>query len=373
MRVVICRDMPGESISMDVYADGLVTALRELHPQWEVFETNPRPTGVKGASSIAEGMHKYYEKFLRYPLSLRQYKADVYHIVDQSYAHLAYWLKDVPIVITCHDLINFRQPENLWQRARFPPLSMAAWRFSVKGLHKAHHILADSRYTAQDIKQMVDVDAKRITVIPFGLDTTFRQIQQEDLIQSSRTKYGVSSEKICLLHVGGNDPRKNVTILLEVVKVLRTREIPAVLWKIGADFTPQQKQLIEEYGLEGKTTYLGQMSHKDWALILAYNAADIVIIPSLYEGFGMPVLEAMACGTPVIASNVSSLPEVAGDAARLVSPEDVEGIVNEVIHIAHDPIFRQRLINRGLSRAKIFFWNVIAPKIAKIYELVSEG
>lgn len=371
MRVIICRDMPGESMSMDVYADGLVTALRELYPQWEILEANPRPIGVRGASSIVQGLQKHYEKFLRYPLRLRQYKADVYHVVDQSYAHLAYWLKDVPIVVTCHDLINFRQPENVWQRARFPAVSMAAWRFSVKGLRKAHHIFADSRYTAQEIRQMVDVDAKCITIIPIGLDATFHRIQQEDLIGSFRAKYGISPEDICLLHVGGNAPRKNVTILLEVLRVLRAKGIPAVLWKTGADFTPQQKHLVQEYGLEGKTTYLGQMS--DRALTLAYNGADIVIIPSLYEGFGIPVLEAMACGTPVIASNVSSLPEVAGDAARLVCPEDVEEIVNEVIHIAHDPVFRQRIVNKGLDRVKGFSWNIIAAEIAKVYQQVSEG
>jgi len=358
---------------MDVYADGLVTALRELYPEWEVLEANPRPVGVTGSSSLIQGLYKYYEKFFCYPLRLRQYEADIYHVIDQSYAHLVYWLTDVPVVVTCHDLINFRQPENLWQHARFPILSMLAWRFSVKGLRKAHHVLADSEYTAKDIMQRLGVDGERISVIPIGLDPIFDQIQQEDLIQSFRARHGVSSEEICLLHVGGNAPRKNVTVLLKVVKVLKDKGIPAVLWKIGADFTPQQKHLIQEYGIERNITHLGQMNDEDRALSLAYNAADILIIPSLYEGFGIPVLEAMACGTPVITSNVSSLPEVAGDAARLVSPHNVEEIVDEVLRIAYDPILRQRLVDKGLCRAEMFSWNVVAADIAGIYAQVVEG
>lgn len=371
MRVVICRDMVGESISMDVYADGLVKALRELYPEWEVLEAYPRSTGIKETSSILHGLRKYYEKFLRYPLKLRQHKADVYHVVDQSYAHLVYWLQDASVVVTCHDLINLRQPENLRQHARFPKLSMMAWHFSVKGLRLAHHVLAVSRYTAKEVKQMEGIDVERISVIPDGVNAIFHKVKQEDVIRSFRAKHGAFPEDICLLHVGGNAPRKNVALLIEVVRALSIKGIPAILWKTGADFTPQQKRLIGEYGLERKVIYLGQVT--DDALVWAYNAADIVVIPSLYEGFGMPVLEAMACGTPVITSNTSSLPEVAGDAARLVSPHSVEEIVDEVLLVMGDPILRRQLVDKGLARAKMYSWKVVASKVAEIYEQIIAG
>lgn len=173
-----------------------------------------------------------------------------------------------------------------------------------------------------------------------------------------------------MLHVGSNHPRKNVSTILKVLEALKERGLPVHLWKAGADFTAEQKIFIQSYSLENFVTYLGKP--EKYTLVQIYNAADVLISPSLYEGFGMTLLEAMACGTPVITSNVSSLPEVAGDAGILVEPMDVESIADAVHHLHNDSIYYKNLIDKGLVRVKAFTWEATAEQIAEVYERAIE-
>jgi hypothetical protein len=124
--------MPGESFSMDVYADGLVAGLKAVRPEWEIVEVAPHPVNRRD-NFWATGVQKYYERFWCYPSTVAKQRTDIFHIVDHSYGHLAYRLKRAgkPVVVTCHDLINFLYPENLYARARLPMISITAWRFRV--------------------------------------------------------------------------------------------------------------------------------------------------------------------------------------------------------------------------------------------------
>ncbi|MEM8722997.1 MAG: glycosyltransferase, partial [Cyanobacteria bacterium P01_G01_bin.39] len=131
----------------------------------------------------------------------------------------------------------------------------------------------------------------------------------------------------------------------------------------------EQKQYIETNNIADNITLISNPDKE--SLINFYNAADILLTPSLYEGFGLTILEAMACGTPTITANVSSLPEVAGDAAILVEPTDVAGITEAVLRISQDANFRQNLIDRGLARVKEFTWKETAIKTAELYEQVA--
>jgi glycosyltransferase involved in cell wall biosynthesis len=358
---------------MDVYADGLVTGLKAVRPEWKIIELAPKLELDKRNSSWFTGVGKYYERYWRYPLTVEKQKADIFHIIDHSDGHLVYRLKTISksVIVTCHDLINLIYPENLYEQARLPFISMVVWKYALRGMQEADRIVAVSSNTAKDIIQNLNITLEQVTVVPDAVEPLF-QLLPEAEVEFLRQQYNISPQTICLLHVGSNHPRKNVFTILKVLEALKKQGLPIHFWKTGADFTAEQKTFIRTYDLENCVTYLGKPDK--CTLVQIYNAADILLSPSLYEGFGMTVLEAMACGTPVITSNVSSLPEVTGDAAVLVAPTDVPAMVKAVCRFQNDSVYRQGLSSKGLARAKLFTWEATAEQIATGYEkLVDQG
>ena len=369
MRVMIARAMP--IFSMDVYADGLIAGLKAVRPKWEIVEVTPLPLD-RGSRSLSVRLRKYYERFWSYPRTVEKQKADIFHVIDHSDGHLVYWLQKTgkPVVVTCHDLINFVYPENLQGLVHLPLVSTANWQFSVRGMQQANHIVAVSSNTARDVTQRLSIEPEKITIVPDAVDSLFRPLPQKE-VESFRQQQTISPETICLLNVGSNHPRKNVLTILKVLESLKLQGLPIYLWKIGSDFTNEQKEFIANNKLDKFVNYLGQPDKH--TLVQAYNAADVLVSPSLHEGFGMTVLEGMACGTPVITSNVSSLPEVAGDAAVLVDPMNVQAMVEAVCRLQNDSDYRNWLIHKGLERAKSFTWEMTAEQIAKVYEKATIG
>ena len=183
-----------------------------------------------------------------------------------------------------------------------------------------------------------------------------------------RHEQEISDNSFLLLNVGSNNARKNILTALKVLSVLKTKGLPVFFWKVGADFNVEQKHFIETHHLESCIAYLGQPDEE--TLIKIYNAADVLLAPSLYEGFGLTVLEAMACGTAVVTTNVTSIPEVAGDAAILTDPLDV-GTITQAIQKLHDtPSECAKLVQKGLERVKGFTWEGTAEQVACVYEQV---
>lgn len=368
MRIIIARTMP--IFSMDVYADGLVTGLKTVRPEWEIIEARPNSLDKK-SSSWTDILSEYYKRSWHYPYTLTRQEADIFHVIDHSYGHLVYWLKKTgkTVVVTCHDLVNFIYPENLYAQARLPHVSMATWKFAVRSMKSADRIIGVSHNTVIDATRILNLEPDSIDVVPNAVDYQFRRLSRKQL-ESFRQQHNVSPGTIYLLNVGTVHLRKNILTILQVLKKLKERGLAIHLWKVGSDFTDEQKTFIQNYGLEKFITYLGQPDIH--TLVQIYNAADVLLSPSLYEGFGMTVLEAMACGTPVITSNVSSLPEVAGDAAILVDPMDVKAIVEGICRLQNDSAYRKCLIDKELARVKLFTWRTTAEQIAKIYEKVVE-
>ena len=367
MRVIIARTRP--IFSMDVYADKLVTGLKTIRPEWEIVEVTPEHLDGK-SRSWANGFWTYYERYWHYPRTVAKQKADIFHVIDHSYGHLAYFLKRTgkPVIVTCHDLVHFIYPENLYAQARLPLVSMAAWKFAVRGMGRADHIVTISSNTASDVVQILNTELERITIVPMGVAELFRPLPQQE-VEALRQQHRISPETLCLLNVGSNHPRKNIFTILKVLENLNNQGRPVHLWKAGCDFTDDEKTFVRTHSLDNLVTYLGQPDAH--TLVQAYNAADVLLAPSLYEGFGMTVTEAMACGTPVITSNVSSLPEVTGDAAILVDPMDVQAIVEALCRLQNDPAYREELRNKGLARVKLFTWEMTAEQVAKVYEKVT--
>ena len=365
MRIGILRPIPQFSFSMDVYADGLIGGLKTVRPDWEIVELAPIVSNIK-RSSILTGITKYYERYWHYPHQLKQQDVDIFHIVDHSDGHLLYWLNKLPQpkIITCHDLINLTHPETFKGHSIFPLVSMTSWNFAVKGMQYADRIIAVSSNTAKDITKHLHIPEKSITTVFNAVDSQFNPISQSE-IDFYRKKRNLTNREFCLLNVGSNNLRKNISLVLKAIAILKGRNLPIHFWKTGADFNPEQKSFIAANDLTGCVTYLGKPDRKE--LIKIYNAADVLVAPSFYEGFGLTILEAMACGTPVITSNVTSLPEVAGDAAILINPTEVEEIVTAVLCLRAEPQTRQTLIDRGLSRVKQFTWEKTASRVAEIY------
>lgn len=370
MRIAIVRRAAKASFSMDVYADGVVHGLKAVRPDWQIGELVPETSTWK--KGIGSGVWKYYDRYWQFPAQVSQQSADVFHVIDHSDGHIARWLRKAgkPVVVTCHDLINFIAPENVQEQARVPLISMTAWKYAVRGLQSADRIVTVSSHTAKDVTRWLEIAPEQITVAPNAVEPGFQPLPQTD-IDRVRQQWGVSPETFCLLNVGSSHPRKNISTVLAAVHQLKAQNAPVHFFKVGADFAPEQKAFIQTHQLGSHITYLGKPDRR--TLIQSYSAADALLAPSLYEGFGMTVLEAMSCGIPVITSNVTSLPEVAGDAAVLVAPTDVGAIVSAVVQLQRDTEFRQRLIQQGLQRVKAFTWENTAEKIAALYQqLVSQ-
>lgn len=371
MRVAIVRREPKVAFSMDVYADNLVAELKQLKPDWSIIEISPQPWSDNSENLWHSGnpLRKYYERFYNHPRVVNQVEADLFHIIDHTDAHLAYGLKKQGknVIITCHDLVQYIYPEILKNEAIFPAFSLAVWQYCVKGIAAADRTIAISNNTAKDVNHWLKIESDKIGVVPNGVSREFKPIAKE-VASKWREQYSKSPEEICLLHIGNNHQRKNVETVLKVVKAIAELNIPVRLWKVGEDFYEEQKQYIREHNLTDKITLV--ISPDQSALINFYNAADVLVTPSLYEGFGLTILEAMACGTPTITANVSSLPEVAGDAAILVEPTDVSAITQAVLRLTQDPSFRQDLIERGFARVEEFTWKETAKKTAELYEQV---
>ncbi|MGD1944310.1 MAG: glycosyltransferase family 4 protein [Leptolyngbyaceae cyanobacterium] len=371
MRVAIVRRALNASFSMDVYADGLVKGLREVRPEWSIVELTPAFAEYRG--SLSDRASKYYQRYWAWPQQLqRQADIDLFHVVDHSDGHLVYGLRHQQrrVIVTCHDLINYRQPENIRHQAKLPLISTWIWRYAVRGIRQADHIVTVSHHTAKDVMAIFDVAPDCLKTAHNGIDSQFQPLPQRQ-IEAVRSRYNLAAQTFCLLNVGSNHPRKNIFTVLKVLNALHHEGHPVHFLKAGADFTNEQKSYISQQNLTDWVTYVGKPDKAE--LVQLYNAVDVLVAPSLYEGFGITPVEAMACGTPVIASNTTALPEVVGHAGILVPPNDIPAIAAAVKRLQQDPIEYQKLVLAGCDRARLFTWQLHAESVAAVYENTLES
>ncbi|MEA5448612.1 glycosyltransferase family 1 protein [Leptolyngbya sp. CCNP1308] len=367
MRVLVIRRAKGASFSMDVYADGLIEGLRQARPDWSVEALTPSFSEYSG--SVLNRIDKYFWRYLALPQQVSQRDdIDIFHVIDHSDGHFAYSLRRAQrrVVVTCHDLINFVQPENITTQALAPWVSTMIWKYAVEGICKADHVVTVSNYTANDVTKVFGLSTDHITAIHNGVESDFRPWPERGA--ALRQHYGLSLDTFCLLNVGSNHPRKNVITALQAVALLHQRGLPVHFLKAGADFTPAQKEFIDSKNLSDWVSYVGKPS-KD-QLVDLYNAADLLIAPSLYEGFGITVLEAMACGTPVVTSNATALPEVVGTAGLMAPPDDVEAMATAVMQMQQNPAEYRQFVEKGLAHVQTFTWKAHGERVAKVYENV---
>ena len=240
-------------------------------------------------------------------------------------------------VVMVHDFIPLRFPK------RFSPLTPYHRYYIPQVITQAEHVICNSQSTAKDITDFFQIPASKITPIPLAYDRT----HFHHLNLPTRNYF---------LYIGRQDPYKNIQRLISAFAVLPNCK-DYELWLVGpidSRYTPTLKVQVAELGITNQVKFLDYIPYSELPKII--NQAIALVFPSLWEGFGLPVLEAMACGTPVITSNLSSLPEVAGDAAILINPYNTGEITEAMQAIANDSVLRSRLSSQGIAHSQQFSW-----------------
>jgi glycosyltransferase involved in cell wall biosynthesis len=289
------------------------------------------------------------------PLLVRRIRADVFHGV----LNVLPLTCPVPGVVTIHDLAFIRFPQTF--RSYNRTYLDFATRLSAR---RAARILAVSEHTKREVVGILGVPPERVVVTPNAVRAHFRPPAPAELA-AFRAAKGLPEQFV--LYVGTLEPRKNLPTLLEAyAEVARRSAAPLIVGGGKGWLYDQVFQRLEELGLRERVRFIGYIDEEE--LPLWYAAATVFVFPSIYEGFGMPPLEAMACGTPVVTSDSSSLPEVVGDAGLMASPYDAAAFAAAISRVLGDADLRHDLRERGLVRARAFDWRVTAERTLAAYE-----
>ena len=322
----------------------------------------PAPSGNfhwKATSLTPRWLARIWQR-ARMPLPAEVFtgRVDLYHATDFV---LAPTLPGTRTLLTVHDLSFVRVPE-----AASPPLKAYLDVVVPRSVASADHILADSAATKADLVEFYETPAEKITVLYSGVGKYFRPINSRDALEEALKRHGLNGINY-MLSVGTVQPRKNYSRVIEALAEARCRGQDLHFAIAGGRgwLEEEMTRTIERTGLADHVHLLGFVDDQD--LPALYSGAGMLMMPSLYEGFGLPLLEAMACGTPVITSNLSSLPEVAGDAALLVDPYDVSAISDAIVAIASNAETRARLIAGGFHQVTKFTWTRAATQLMSIY------
>ncbi len=351
------------------YTRGLVGALAELDAgnQYVLFSAGRDRTGKRWPSNFSLRSLPIKDRHLAViwqrlcvpiPIELFTGWADVFHSPDFVLPPVL----RARTVLTVHDLSFIRRPECFHK-----PLLAYASRSIPRAVARADVILADSESTRQDLLELLHVPQDRVFVVYPAVESRFKPQEDSGAIRAVVRPHGIRLPFI--LGLGTLQPRKNFARLIRAYDLLRREHhVPHHLVIAGAKgwLYDDIDETIDELGLHEQVLLPGFVADDD--LPALYSAADVFAFPSLYEGFGIPVLEAMACGTPVVTTPVSSLPEAAGEAALFVSPEDVEALADALWQLIDDSALRNELRSRGFQQAKRFTWAAAAKKVLGIYQ-----
>jgi len=269
-------------------------------------------------------------------------------------------------ILTVHDLSFMRVPE-----CSDPRLRAYLLRVVPASVRRADVVLADSESTRQDVIELLGVDPARVEVVYAGVESRFQRVRDAQTLQAVRSRYHLPAHFI--LGVGTLQPRKNFERLIEGFSHVRDA-VPAETHLViagGVGWLYEGiHRCIKELGLQEAVHLPGYVADED--LPALYSLADVFAFPSLYEGFGLPPLEAMACGTPVVCSNASSLPEVVGQAALTVDPLDVDALTDALRRALSDEPLRAELTQMGLARVRCFTWEQAASTLLDVYRRIAD-
>lgn len=365
MRVVFNAMQAGNRSGTGRYSTELLHALLDLSPRPDitvVWPSHVMTAGLEQRTTLLRYGANPVQRIItdqRGLATLLPFTPDVLHYP----ANFGPALRRRGLVVTVHDLGFLRCP------AWFPQDRAWYYRLLAKRIaHTATRVIADSQATRDDLISLTRVPEDRIDVIPLGVSTLFRP-QDAAAQTAARTRYGLPEQYF--LYVGTQEPRKNLPRLIAAYARMASATACDLVvagregWKVEAIRTA-----VADAGCADRIHFPGYVAQE--ALPAVLSAARAFVWPSLFEGFGLPPLEAMACGCPVLTSNTSSLPEVVGDAALLVDPEDTDAIAGALQQLAQDDACCSALRTRGLARAASFTWARTAQATFETYQHAAE-
>jgi glycosyltransferase involved in cell wall biosynthesis len=352
------------------YIRNLLRELARLDRSTE-FVLLCRPEDVPGLRAIGENFRPVAERAGNYsiaeqvkvPLALRRERVTLFHAPHYVLPPLVHCRS----VVTIHDCIHLMFPQYL-------PNRMAlgyAKRSMAMAANRATRVLTVSESSKTDIMRFFGTDPSKIDVIYNAFDERFGVEPLEEDVVRVRERYQLHDEFV--LYAGNVKPHKNLERLIDAFHLVRQRGLDHLkLVMIGDDISKYAslRRAVHQHQLHKYVRFLGYVTEETLAVM--YRLAGVFVFPSLYEGFGLPPLEAMASGTPVVTSNVSSLPEVAGDAAQLVDPYHPEAIAEGIYKVLTDVDLRRDLRRRGLARARQFSWETSVRRVREIYGQVAD-
>lgn len=370
MRIGIdCRIFSSRFTGIGRYTHELVNNFIELNQKLEkphqlvLFFNQPEFREFKTIAPIKKVLvnspHYSFAEQTKFLFKLRQEKCDVVHFPHFNVPILY----RRPYTVTIHDLtLSF-----------FPGRKMTKWyhrlayNFTIKNATKrAKKIIAVSNHTKNDLIQQLHVPAEKIAVVHNGVDPKFHLIHNPEILKPTLKKYHI--KKQFLLYAGVWRNHKNLPRLIKAFRILRDEkklDLQLVITGKPDPHYPEVKVTVKEQQLENDVVFTGLVSEEE--LLHLYNAAFIFTFPSLYEGFGLPPLESMSCGTPVAASNISSIPEICGrENAVFFDPHSIRDIAEKILLLYKDVDLQAKLITKGLQHAAQFSWKAMAAETFKI-------
>ncbi len=333
------------------YLKHLHRALKTLAPDDE-FQIAPRP---RAYSRLGRKVGKLLWEQIGYPASARE--ADLSHV-----PYMGPPLRGRTDVVTVHDLIGFVMPQYAAS-----PWMWTYNRMAAASVRRARLILADSMATAGDLQRVLGIPKGRIRIALLGVDENLRPASKQ-AIDAFRDRHELPPRFV--LYLGSGDTRKNLGVLIQAWFLTpAARRVPLVLAGhipcTGSELFPDYRQLAHELRVQNSIIWLGPVTEEEKAVLL--SAAEVFVFPSLYEGFGLEPLEAMACGTPVVCADATSIPEVVKDAAVLVNPLDPGAWSTAIGEVLDDPATTARLTDDGRDRASRLTWRATASATLAAY------
>jgi glycosyltransferase involved in cell wall biosynthesis len=382
LRVAIADDFREERWpSMDRVAETLHTELRAHHAEAidarrvaPPFLRAATRLPVAGESRVAFNADRFLNRFWRYPRHLERLASefDLFHVVDHSYAHLVHSLPPARTIVTCHDLDAFRSVLTPGEEKRSGPFR-AMTREILTGLRRAARVVCDTASIRDELLTRGLVASDRLVVIPLGVDRVFFTARDEAADRTASRVAPVPAGAIEILHVGTTADRKRIDVLIRVVAAL-SRDIPGLcLTRVGEPLTRAQRQLLREAAIEDRLTAINGVEEPTLAAL--YRRAALVLQPSSREGFGLPVIEALAAGTPVIASDLTVLREVGGEAIEFCKVDDVAAWTEKAARLLRErrdtPLEWNVRRERGREHARRFTWERFASDTVDAYRDVA--
>ena len=332
------------------------------------------PLAVRAAHSILRPFGYNLKAFFTlFPVSAPLHARTIKHFTTQQMASLLSFRKDLhPVLITVHDIIPYMMRDDPEQTDYRRFIDRWVDNLAVKNLHLADRIITVSNYTRLMLIEKLNIAPEKIQAILHGIDLeAFKPVAVSD---EFRATYHIDPLCQYVLYVGSELPRKNLGRLLEAFAIVKRNNPNARLIKIGSPsqrrYFQKLKEQIRKLNLQDEVIILDHVSRSD--LISFYNLANVFVFPSLYEGFGIPPLEAMACGTPVICSNSTSLPEVVGDAAISIDPLNITSWADAISEILSNEELRHNLRVKSQTRANQFSWERMTLETLAVYQEVAD-